>query len=166
VTGPAERSAARLRLRRPTAGDIPVLAGIGADPRTNVRRPGGSPNQRVAEATVRSFIDEWARNGFGYWAVEFEGALVGVAGVRPVDFRNRRCWNLYYRFSPASWGKGLAAEAAREALAAAHARDAAMPVVARTRPANEAAMRLAERIGMERRADLDGDGFAVFVSHW
>jgi [ribosomal protein S5]-alanine N-acetyltransferase len=115
---------------------------------------------------VQNFIEEWERNGFGYWVVEFEGVLVGIAGIRPVDFNGHRCWNLYYRFSPTVWGKGLAAEAAREALAAAHAQNAAMPIVARTRPTNEPAMRLAERVGMERRSDLDQDGFAVFVSDW
>lgn len=59
--------------------------------------------------------------GLGYWAVEFDGKVVGVAGVRPLVFRERECWNLYYWFAPDGWGKGLAAEAAGEAAAVAEA---------------------------------------------
>jgi RimJ/RimL family protein N-acetyltransferase len=62
------------------------------------------------------------------------------------------------------WGKGLAAEAARQAIVVAREREPARPVVARTRPGNTAAARLALAIGMVRSAELDGDGFIAYTA--
>ena len=73
------------------------------------------------------------------------------------------CWNLYYRFSPEVQRQGLAAEATREAIAVARELTPEWSVVARTRPDNEPAIRLALAIGLVRRPDLDGDGFAAFA---
>jgi [ribosomal protein S5]-alanine N-acetyltransferase len=95
--------------------------------------------------------------------VEYRDEVIGVAGVRPVTLRGRDCWNLCYRFSPGSWGKGLAAEAARQALVVAREREPARPVIARTRPDNTAAARLAQAIGMIRSTEWDGDGFVAFA---
>jgi RimJ/RimL family protein N-acetyltransferase len=73
-------------------------------------------------------------------------------------------WNLYYRFTPTAWGRGLAGEAALEALAAAQERDRSRMVVVRTRPTNAPAQRLARRIGISRRRELDSNGFITFAS--
>ena len=43
----------------------------------------------------------------GYWAVELGGQVIGILGVRPLAFRERECWNLYDRFAPEAWGKGV-----------------------------------------------------------
>ena len=56
---------------------------------------------------------DWDCEGFGYWVVEHQGEVIGIAGVKPVSVHGAPCWNLYYRFAPESWGQGLAAEAAR-----------------------------------------------------
>jgi len=40
------------------------------------------------------------------------------------------------------------------------------PVLARTRPANYAAIRVAQAAGLERRSDLDSDGFVVLAHGW
>jgi [ribosomal protein S5]-alanine N-acetyltransferase len=108
------------------------MAAIHTDPRTNQHRPGGAPPLQQAIEMAHEFLDVWEREGYGYWAVEQDGTLVGVAGVKALAFRGRQSWNLYYRFSPKHWEKGLAAEAVREALNAAKA--PSRPIVARTRP--------------------------------
>ena len=95
--------------------------------------------------------------------VEYLGEVVGIAGVRSISLCGRDCWNLYYRFSPDAWGKGLATEAARMAIVAARQCDSSRPIVARTRPDNVAAARLAQAIGMIRSAEFDEDGFVAFA---
>jgi [ribosomal protein S5]-alanine N-acetyltransferase len=160
----ADRVTGRLRLRPPTEQDIPALVAIGSDPRTNQHSPTGPPSVEESEQTVRGAIAHWREHGLGYWAVEHDGRIIGIAGVKAGRLRGREIWNLYYRFTPTAWGKGLAGEAAREALAAAHEHDQSRTVVVRTRPANAAAQRLAERIGMSRRSELDADGFITFAS--
>lgn len=153
----------RLRLRQVTAADVPALVAISTDPGTNRHRPGGAPGQTASERLIREFIADWERDGIGYWAVEHAGEIIGIAGVRAATVHGHDCWNLYYRFSPSSWGQGLAAEAARQAVAVARAREPSRPVVARTRPDNTAAGRLARAVGLTRRPDLDHGGLIAFA---
>jgi [ribosomal protein S5]-alanine N-acetyltransferase len=156
-----DRRTARLRLRRIVDADVPELVAITADPAANVHRPGGAPDLAQSEEIVRDFIDGWAEEGLGFWVVEHDGAIVGIAGVRPFRWHGRDCWNLYYRFAPASWGHGFATEAAREAVAVARS---ARPVLARTQADNGAAIKVALAAGLERRPDLDGEGFVVYAT--
>jgi ribosomal-protein-alanine N-acetyltransferase len=159
------RRTARLVLRRPEAGDVEWVAGLHADPLNYTHDPGGAhPHERartLAEMTMRN----WTRDGISYWLVEHAGEPVGMAGITMVAFGGRPAWNLYYRFTPAARGRGLGTEAAREALVVAALVGPERPVIVRTRPTNAPARKLAEAIGLQRRADLDtGDGFVVYVS--
>jgi RimJ/RimL family protein N-acetyltransferase/adenylate kinase family enzyme len=159
----SERRTARLRLRQVTDADIPGVVAISTDPRTNRHRPDGTPTPDEAAAIAGRFVRGWEENGIGYWLVEYEGRNVGVAGITPITLGGAECWNLYYRFSPEVHGRGLAAEATREAIAVARELSPEWPVVARTRPDNEPAIRLARAIGLEPRPDLDADGFITFA---
>jgi ribosomal-protein-alanine N-acetyltransferase len=146
-----------------TEAEIASVVSLSTDPRTHGHSPAGTPTREDAQAFARRFIEDWDRDGLGYWIVEHEGCDVGVAGVKPSTLAGRACWNLYYRFTPEVHGLGLAAEATREAIAAARAHTPEWPVVVRTRPGNEPAVRLALAIGLIRRPDLDADGFVTFA---
>jgi ribosomal-protein-alanine N-acetyltransferase len=154
----------RLRLRRITEADLGAVIAISTDPRTNEHRPRGAPTIEESNAIARDFIDDWQRHGIGYWVVEHKGRVIGIAGVKPVRLGGGDYWNLYYRFSPVVWGKGLAAEATRAAIAAAGAHTPARPVIARTRPNNTPAAQLALAIGMTRQPELDADGYITYAS--
>lgn len=161
-----ERRTARLLLRPVQPSDKDALVSIHVDARTNAHTPGGPPDRTAIEAMLASFVAAWEGSGHSYWAVEFEGTVVGVAGVEVRTILGRDCWNVYYRFDPDSWGRGFATEVVREGLAAAGSLEPSLPIVARTRPANEAAIRVAERAGLARRPDLDHDGFVVLAANW
>jgi len=148
MTDVLDRRTARLHLRSLTTADAPVVAALQSDPRTNAHRPGGPPSREESEQAVHEFVRGWQEDGIGYWVVELDAKVVGVAGVRPLQFRGRTCWNLYYRFAPEVWGMGLAVEAACEAVAVAEALHPDWPVLARTRPANGPAVRVAEGAGL------------------
>lgn len=96
-----------LCLRRLTADDAAAVLAIDTDPRTNAHRPGGAPSRAASEQVFQEFLRCWQERGVGYWAVEFGGQIVGVAGIRPLQFRERDCWNLYYRSPPRHGAKGL-----------------------------------------------------------
>ncbi|HEY5428245.1 MAG TPA: GNAT family N-acetyltransferase [Solirubrobacteraceae bacterium] len=159
----ADRRTERLRLRRIEDADLDALVALSTDPRVNAHRPGGAPTAEQAADIIGGFIADWERSGVGYWAAEYEGRIVGVAGVRLVTLGDRECWNLYYRFAPEVQGQGLASEAARAAISAAREHDSARTVVARTRPDNAAAIGLALAVGMTRRAELDAGGFVTYA---
>ena len=166
MSDPAQRLTDRLLLRRVTLADLPAILRIHLDPLTNQHRPGGAPSQLEAERDIEGFIGTWQEYGVGYWVAELEGEVVGVAGIRPFLFCGRDSWNLYYRFAPSAWGKGLATEAACEAVTVARELLPARPVVARTRPKNLSAARVAESAGLQRRAELDADEFIIYACGW
>lgn len=163
---PSVRRTAGLLLRPVRADDVAPLVAIETDPRTRRHSPTGPPAREQAEQLLLSVVAAWDEGGVHYWAVEHERRLVGTAGLRPVTLHDRECWNLYYRLSPDVWGRGLATEAALEAVDYARELPGRLPVVARTRPGNSAAQRVAQKVGLERREDLDSNGFHTFASHW
>jgi RimJ/RimL family protein N-acetyltransferase len=60
-------------------------------------------------------MDHWHNHGFGRWAVEVDGRLIGFGGVTvSKEFDGL---NLSYHLHPDSWGYGFATELVREALA-------------------------------------------------
>jgi [ribosomal protein S5]-alanine N-acetyltransferase len=160
----APRRTRRLTLRPVTADDLDALVTLSIDPRVNLHRPGGPPTRAQARRIVREFISHWERDGLGYWLVERDEQVVGIAGTRPIVLRGRPCWNLYYRFSPTVWGQGVAGEATREAVRAAREHGPQRLVVARTRADNAPAIRLALAIGLTRRPELDADGFVTYAA--
>jgi [ribosomal protein S5]-alanine N-acetyltransferase len=158
-----ERRTERLKLRRLAPDDVEALVALHTDPRTNVHRPDGPMLAEESEAMARSLVDAW-EDGLAYWAVELDGAFVGIAGCEPRMTNGVAWWNLYYRFSPDVWGRGLATEAAREAVKVALAQRPARPVIARVRPSNVASIRVAEKAGLIRQSGMDADGFVVYSS--
>ena len=141
---------------------------IHGDPRTNAHNPDG-PQRDLGEAAelLAFFLDHWDGHGFGHWAVERTrepGRVIGFGGVMRIRRRDgTEVLNLYYRFEPDAWGQGYATEVALAAVELARSLGTGLPLQARTRTANEAAQRVALRAGLERRSDLDADGFAYFV---
>lgn len=160
------RRTADLLLRPVRAEDVQSLVAIETDPRTTQHSPAGPPTRDQAEQLLLSVVAAWDEGSHHYWAVEHQRQLVGTAGLRRAALHRRECWNLYYRLSPDVWGRGFGTQAAREAVACAAVLPGDLPVVARTRPDNAAAQRVAQKVGLARREDLDSNGFYTFASSW
>ena len=153
---------ARLVLRRPANDDLDDLHRIHGDPATWEHSPESIHTELAqSEDFLRRWLAHWRAHGFGYWAVEHEGEVVGFGGLwLMTDWQGRGdVLNIYYRFAPGAWGKGLASEMVAAALALAPP----LPVVARMRPTNEASTRVAVRAGFERRPELDAGGLVVYA---
>jgi [ribosomal protein S5]-alanine N-acetyltransferase len=163
VPSPTELRTERLRLRAPTLADMSRVVALSTDSRVNRHSPSGAPTVQQSRAAVRDSIAAWHRDGIGHWLVEYEGRLAGIAGVRPAELQGNTYWNVYYRFAPETWGRGIASEAVRAALAAARDHMPGRPFVVRTRPTNEAAMQLAGAVGLTRNPQLDSNGFVTFA---
>lgn len=158
----------RLALRRPRLDDAEAMFRVHGDPATNQYNPHGPDTDlETSVRTLRSWLEQWEREGFGYWAVTLPGAeeVSGFGGIRRVAWRDGDALNLYYRLVPAVWGHGYATELARTAvrLARAHLAHLHLPVVARTRIENVPSQRVALAAGLARLSDLDTDEHIVFV---
>lgn len=159
----------RLALRRPREEDGPAMFRVHGDPETNRYNPAG-PHRDLAqsEEILRTWLRQWADDGFGYWAVALPHSLevVGFSGIRRQFLYDREVLNLYYRFMPSAWGLGYATEVAQAAVHLARAHLPMLPVIARTRPGNIPSIRTAERAGLSRRSDLDTNEHIIFALGW
>ena len=106
------------RLRPPSADDLDDVFRIHGDPRTNLHNPAGPDRDLDASgARLAEWLEHWDRHGFGYWVVEDDdGAVIGFSGVRHEIWQGRPVLNLYYRFAPEVWGRGLASSVAAHAV--------------------------------------------------
>ncbi len=109
----------RLLLRGWTPEDRVALAAINADPR--VMEFIGAPMARDQSDIMADRIDaNFARQGFGFWAVEVLGQarFIGFVGLNVPSFEARfmPTVEIGWRLGVDSWGHGYASEAARAAL--------------------------------------------------
>ena len=143
----------RLLLRRWRDADRAPFAALNADPVVMEHFP--APLTRAeSDAMVDRIEAHFVEHGYGLWAVEADGRLVGFTGL---------AWQHGLPFSPAleigwrlaadCWGKGYATEAAHAALAVGLQHEAS--IVSMTILANERSQRVMERLGMRRDGEFD-----------
>lgn len=133
----------RLVLRPPHLEDAPDVLVIHGNPETNRHNPAGPMKDLVAaKERITEWIRDWDNHGIGYWCVmELDGAqVIGVSGVRVMEWSGRQVLNLYYRYGPNAWGKGYATEVASAAVKIANQHLPELPVIAQTRPANHSSI--------------------------
>jgi RimJ/RimL family protein N-acetyltransferase len=113
---------------------------------------------RVAYMRVRACQAEF---GHAFWIVEARatGDILGFCGIKRVNSpgagKLTGTHEIGWRLRPEAWGRGIAKEAAIASLDLAFGRFAAPHVIAMTVPDNAASWGLMERLGMDRREDLD-----------
>ncbi len=106
-----------------------------------------------------------AAHGHCFWAVERDndgghlaGQVLGFCGLKRADAPGSPLAGeveIGWRLREDAWGHGYAHEAARAALEAGFETFGAARIVALTVIGNTPSIRLMERLGMERRPDLD-----------
>ncbi len=151
----------RLILRDWRAEDWPEFFRVTNTPA--VMRWLGGVLDAEGEAAQRARVEaSHAANGFCFWAVERkeDGALLGFCGLKRADAPGSTVTGEVeagWRFREDAWGRGYAKEAAIATLTAAFDRFGAEQVVALTVEGNSGSWGLMERLGMQRRAELDYD---------
>jgi RimJ/RimL family protein N-acetyltransferase len=101
----------------------------------------------------------WPLTGVGMWAVERKSdeATIGHLGffdfLRPIEPPISNHPEMGWIFAPEAQGQGLASEACCAALDWFEAHFGKQDIHALISPGNDASMRLAERLGFERRTD-------------
>lgn len=137
----------RLLLRAFTLHDLDGFAAIRADALT-MRFLGGVRSRDDAWRDIAITLGHWSLNGFGMWAVEEKasGTFVGRVGlVKPPGWSDVE---VGWAIARAYWGRGVAPEAARAALAWGFAKCGFEYVVVSLIQADNApSIRVAEKIG-------------------
>jgi RimJ/RimL family protein N-acetyltransferase len=143
----------RLRLRWPMASDAPVIQRIHEDPVAVAHNPSDAlAGPDAAEGLLRRWQDRWPSDGVGYWVVIgcTDPAVLGFCGVKPMRLAGAPVLNLFYRFDPAAWGRGLATEAASAVAEWATRTRQEQRLIGRIRPDNTASARVAAKAGLVR----------------
>jgi len=150
---PSSQRTERLLLRRPAEADLEFLTDLFSRRELVAHRPDPAPDTpQQSVARLARDIGHWDRHGFGRWAVEADGRLVGFGGVTvSADFDGL---NLSYHLHPRSWGHGYATELVMEALRTAFGPLQAGRVVGLVRAANPASRRVLERCGFIFEKDV------------
>ena len=134
-------------LRPPRHDDLAALHTVYSDERTWRHLPSGRFTEEHSTAVLlQAWLAEWDETGLSTWVVEVDGEVVGNAGAMP----RGGWWNLGFRLAPEAWGRGIATDAVRRALDAAHDREPSWPVVARSLEHNVASGRVSEAAGLRR----------------
>lgn len=163
----------RLRLRPwRLPEDLPGLHAINGD--TAVMRHFPSVMDRAESDAWASRLDgHFVKHGWGFWVVETaEAPVAGVVGLMHIPWQAPFTpaveigWRIAARFQR----QGLAAEAARLALAHGFGPLRLERIVAFTAPANQASWRLMERLGMRYQGDFAhprlAEGHRLRMQRW
>lgn len=152
------RRTERLILRPWREADREPFAAMNADPDVMEFYP--APLTRAeSDALLDDLRLQAARRGFGVWAVQetATGELIGMMELWVPGWESEftPAVEIGWRFVRASWGRGLALEAARSALAYAFEVLELPYILSWTVPANVRSWRLMERLGLVRQGTFE-----------
>jgi RimJ/RimL family protein N-acetyltransferase len=150
----------RLLLRRWRPADLPPFAALNADPDVMEYLPGTLSSAESA-ALIERIEAGFEANGYGLWAVELPGeaSCIGFVGLAPVDLDVffAPAVEVGWRLARSFWGRGLATEGARAALAFGLQVCDLPEVVSFTAERNGRSRAVMERLGMRRDPGEDFD---------
>ena len=152
----------RLILRRLTMDDLDSLATIYRDSEVRKYFPEGTLTHGETKEELEWIIDVYyGRYGFGLWATihRVTGDFIGRCGLIPWTIEGRSEVEVAYLLAKAYWGQGLGTEAAQAILDYGFDELRLSRLICLVDPANEASIKVAEKIGMtlEREGDIEGE---------
>jgi RimJ/RimL family protein N-acetyltransferase len=150
----------RLIFRREQPGDLAIWLEHMNTPEVTEKVGGVQPRAKVAESFAKMAADAEGLLAFYFLVRKADGALLGKAGLSRIETavapdELRGAVQVGWTLRADCWGRGYAREAAQATLEWAFARLELPRVYAQTSERNTASWGLMERLGMERRADLD-----------
>ena len=158
-------TSSRLRYEPIDDRHVDGLQAMNRDPevmRYILGRPETPDETRAMIARVRT---RWAEWGYSWWALidAASGELVGAGGIQHLGRDRANPHEIGWRLRRASWGAGLASEAARTMANYAFAVLDAPRLCAVRHPDNTASLRVMDKLGMRFRGIEEWDGAMVPV---
>jgi ribosomal-protein-alanine N-acetyltransferase len=143
------------------------LAALSADPEVMAHFPAVLSREESDALAAR--IRATFADGLGLWALELPGEapFIGFCGLKPVPFTApfTPAVEVGWRLARPYWGRGLACEAARCAVAHGFHAAGLDEIVSFTATGNLRSRRLMERLGMRRDPKEDFDHPQIAAGH-
>ena len=150
----------RLALREWRDDDRAPFAAMSADPEV-MKFLRALPTREACDQWIDFQIAHQAEHGFCFWVVESRatGAFLGATGLFRVFFDApfTLAVEIGWRLARATWGQGIATEAARAALDFGFDKLNLDQIVAYAAPANAASQKVMRKLGMIRDEASDFD---------
>ncbi|GLY00424.1 MULTISPECIES: GNAT family N-acetyltransferase [Actinoplanes] len=146
----------RLILRGWRDDDLDALAAINADPEVmRYIMDGQVRDRQQTEAGLRRFQAGWAENGYGIFAIERDGELLGWAGLAVPTFLPEimPAMEIGWRLGRHAWGQGYATEAAAAALRFGFEQPGLDRIVSIRHIDNDRSARVMTKLGMTHERD-------------
>jgi RimJ/RimL family protein N-acetyltransferase len=145
---PLEAERLRIRPVEPEEDAEPLYELYGNEEAMRFLLRPASQNVREVRDRLEGIV-EWARGGWGLWALEERQSnrTVGLAGLFPLAGEGPEI-ELAYHIVPSRWGRGYATEAGAALLEAAWRETDLDHVVAIALEENRASTRVMEKLGM------------------
>jgi RimJ/RimL family protein N-acetyltransferase len=149
---PEQVETPRLLLRRFVKTDLAAHEALMADPLVTRFLPRGpfaaSEARQISQRVIAHFMDHWSTHGFGVWALidKQRGVLIGQCGLNHLPAGDEI--EVLYLVERASWGQGLATEAAAAAVKCGFDALELERIVGLTLPGNAASERVLEKVGL------------------
>ncbi|HLW82684.1 MAG TPA: GNAT family N-acetyltransferase [Candidatus Acidoferrales bacterium] len=132
---------------------------------------GGLP---LMDDEIRKFIarqqNYFRSRGFCLWKLllKAEGRFIGFCGLQPLELDGASEIEIGWRLVKEQWGRGLATEAAAEALRDIVSRARLSRFIAIAMPENRASLRVMKKLGMkfERATHKGGFDVVVYARHF
>jgi RimJ/RimL family protein N-acetyltransferase len=155
-----ELSSERLLLRGWLAADREPFAALNADPIV-MRHFMQRLSRTESDELIDEIQEEFTREGWGLWALEERstGVFLGFTGLSRPPFEAHFTPNVEigWRLARHAWGRGLATEAARTALAFGFNEVRLKEIVSFTAVGNERSRAVMRRLGMSYDPSDDFD---------
>lgn len=153
----------RLSLRRLRADDLDAVALLLEQPELWAYENDRGLTRDESQAFLDRQLDLWSDHGFGGYAVRVGDLLIGIAGLAVPTIRHESlaAVTIGWRFAPTYWGHGYATEAAKALLAEAFTMTDRVSCV--TSAENVRSLRLAERLGMQKIAEVQVEGSTAAI---
>lgn len=149
----------RLTLRAFRAADWDAYAAMMADPAVRQFLGGNLLSREEAWAQMETFLGAWLLRGYGMFAVERDGRLIGRVGIlHPLDWPEPE---LAWTMAADAWGQGFATEAAACVRDWIFSRFDWRRIVSFIADDNARSRRVAEKLGAVRDGPMELRGFPV-----
>jgi RimJ/RimL family protein N-acetyltransferase len=163
-----DRRTERLLLRQWRPADREPFAAMNADAAVMAHFPAPLTRDQ-SDQLVEAIEAAWARDGFGLWAVEVDGAapFVGFVGLAVPGFEApfTPAVEIGWRLDRRHWGRGYATEAGHSVLAAAFGELGLDEVVSFTSLENVRSQRVMARLGLHHDPADDFDNPRMPAGH-
>ncbi|MCB9066133.1 MAG: GNAT family N-acetyltransferase [Chitinophagales bacterium] len=124
----------------------------------------------TAKISIINYTDNWNKNVFRVYVIEYDGDIVGLQYLKHIDTRHSKC-ELAYFVDKDHMGKGIVAEAIKQAIRIAFYELELNKVFAKIDVDNTASRRVSEKAGLKLEGVLrqdyrTGEGRLVDVAYY